>query len=41
MCYYYSHNVPKGKCTVHPIVSIASAKLLDFVFSYNKATGNE
>ena len=41
MCYYYSHNVPSEKHNVHPWCTTASAKLLDFVFTYNKATGNE
>lgn len=41
MCYYYSHNVPEGNCTVHPWMSIASAKLLGFALARKKTTGNE
>ena len=41
MCYYYSHNVPKGKCTAHPMVFTASAKLLGFALARKKTTGNE
>lgn len=30
MCYYYSHNVPEGNCTVHPMDVYSECKVTWF-----------